>query len=143
MDYYTKYQKYKDKYINLKMMIRNQKSSQFGGATDFQAQTPYGLDRKAGIGYYLIDVPVVDLQLDNKLKGFRDTNEVAFVTFEKKDRMSVKITVVWNLQIRDPERTDKNDRTFHDYQEINESKIKQVAIEKLKSDPQYSFLYLP
>jgi hypothetical protein len=111
----------------------------------FQAQTPYGLERdpKNFDGYRVIDVPVVDLNLDYKLEGLNGTNEVAFVTVEKKERASAKITVVWNLQRNMYNYTDLNDRTYYDYQQFNESKIKLVAIEKLKSDPEYSFLYLP
>ena len=109
----------------------------------FQASTPYGLGREKTIGYYLVDIPVVDLDLDNKLEGLNGTNEVAFVTVVKKECESAKITVVWNLYRNMYNNTDPNDRTYYDYQEINEPKIKQIAIEKLKSDPEYSFLYLP
>lgn len=109
----------------------------------FQASTPYGLGREETIGYYLIDIPVVDLNLDNKLEGLNGTNEVAFVTVVKKDRESSIITVVWNLYKNMYNYTDLNDRTFYNYQQFNEPKIKQIAIEKLKEDPEYSFLYLP
>jgi hypothetical protein len=109
----------------------------------FQASTPYGLGREKTIGYFLIDIPVVDLNLDSKLEGLNRTNEVAFVTVVKKERESAKINVVWNLNRNMYNYTDLNDRTYYDYQKINEPKIKQIAIEKLKEDPEYSFLYLP
>ncbi len=109
----------------------------------FQAQTPYGLGREKTIGYYLIDIPVVDLNLDSKLEGLNGTNEIAYVVVEKKQMSPVRIVVMWNLNRNVLKYTDLNDRTYYDYQDINESKIKQIAIEKLKSDPEYSFLYLP
>ena len=109
----------------------------------FQAQTPYGLERFETIGYYLIDIPVVDLNLDSKLEGLNGTNEIAYVIVEKKQMSPVYIKVIWNLYRNVFNYKDLNDRTYYDYQDINESKIKQIAIEKLKSDPEYSFLYLP
>ena len=109
----------------------------------FQAQTPYGLGREKTIGYYLIDIPVVDLNLDSKLEGLNGTNEIAYVVVEKKQMSQARIVVMWNLNRNVLKYTDLNDRTYYDYQDINESKIKQIAIEKLKSDPEYSFLYLP
>ncbi len=108
----------------------------------FKALTPYGLDRKKTIGYYLIDIPVVDLNLDNKLEGLNGTNEIAFVTVEKKQTSPPKITVIWNLYRNIYNYTDISDKTYYEYQNINESKIKQIAIEKLKSDSEYSILYL-
>ncbi len=108
-----------------------------------QAQTPYGLGREKTIGYYLIDIPVIDLNLDSKLEGLNGTNEIAYVVVEKKQMSPVRIVVMWNLNRNVLNYTDLNDRTYYDYQDINEQKIKQIAIEKLKSDPEYSFLYLP
>lgn len=125
-------------------MISNHKNSQFVGAPVFQAQTPYGLDRdpKNFNGSRVIDIPVVDLNLDNKLEGLNGTNEVAFVIVKKKNYSSAEITVVWNLNRNSANYTDPNDRTFYQYQNNNESKIKLIAIEKLGSDPEYSFLNL-
>ena len=49
----------------------------------FQASTPYGLGREKTIGYYLIDIPVVDLNLDYKF--FDDPDPFVSSTRERSD----------------------------------------------------------
>jgi len=106
----------------------------------FQAQEPYGLDRTYESGYYLIDVPVVDLNLPNKLEGYNSTKEVGYVTIEKNKNNPPVIQIHWLISRNVYNYTDMNDRTFYEYQDNNQEKIKQVAIEKVKSNPEYSFL---
>lgn len=106
----------------------------------FEALTPYGLNRNYEQGYYLIDIPIVDQNLPIKLEGFNGTKEIGYVTIEKNQNNPPTILLHWLITRNVYNYTDLNDKTFYSYQDNNKQKIINTAIEKVKSNPDYSFL---